>query len=63
MDKYLLSIKATDQQLVHYLNIYKLCRTAEERYEVQQLILQCEAWITHLRAQGVKETVKEFPPR
>jgi hypothetical protein len=49
MDKFLLGIKATEQQLVEYLQIYKRCRTDEERKEVRQLIFECETRIEKLR--------------
>jgi len=61
MDAFLLDIKAAEQRLVDYLSIYKLCKTAEERRELQQLILDCEAWIAHIRASAAK-AVKESPP-
>ncbi len=50
MDAFLLSIKAAEQQLVDYLNIYKRCRTVQERAEIQQLIFACEERIAELRA-------------
>ncbi len=50
MDAVLLSIKAAEQRLMDYLLIYKRCRTADERAEIQQLIFACEQYIANLRA-------------
>lgn len=63
MDAFLLDIKAVEQRLVDYLNVYKRCRTLEERREVQQLILECEAWIAYIRTSAATtESAKEFLP-
>lgn len=50
MDGFLLDIKATEQRLLDYLQIYKRCNTDEERREVQYLIHECEARIKCIRA-------------
>jgi hypothetical protein len=54
MDTFLLSIKATEQQLVEYLQIYKRCWTEEERAEIQRLIFECEARIEELRNRALE---------
>jgi hypothetical protein len=54
MDEFLLGIKATEQQLVGYLQVYKRCRTNEERNEVRRLIFECEARIEELRKRALE---------
>ena len=49
MDDQLLSIKAIEQKIVDYLCIYKKCRTAEEKREIQHLIQGLEMALHELR--------------
>ncbi len=49
MDEYLVQIKALEQRIVDYLQIYKKCRTREERQEVQNLIEECDKWLQRIR--------------
>ncbi len=49
MDAQLLSIKAIEQKIVDYLGIYKKCRTAEERWEIQRIILGLEHKLAEIR--------------
>jgi hypothetical protein len=39
-----------EQALLNYLMIYRLCKTHQERFEIQQTILKLEAWIQELNS-------------
>ncbi len=49
MDGKLLSIKAIEQKIIDYLGVYKKCRTADERREVQHIIESLEYKLNELR--------------
>ncbi len=46
----IMTVEAAEQQLLNYLMVYKKCKTAEERQDVQHIIRTWEAWIESLRA-------------
>jgi translation initiation factor 2 beta subunit (eIF-2beta)/eIF-5 len=49
MDAQLLSIKAIEQKIVDYLNVYKKCKTVEEKQEIQHIIQNLEIRLAKIR--------------
>ena len=54
MDDTFKSIKFLEQKVIDLLHVYKLCRTLEERREIQQRILVCELELDRLREKSDK---------